>query len=444
MTAPVERIASWARSRPVLGGDLCGDAPALADWHASVAGTLAELATRDPDAVCARQAWREQIRRTHGELLRRHRDEIVGRITADHPAGVALELEHELPWLVTTSRELEDERRRPLPEKLGLEYKTAVLLAALLGDPRSGPRMMRGARRALPQSLDRLAEFQRSDVVALDGARIHRRGPAAIVEIFSPRALNAESDRVLDALEICVDLALLDPRINACVLRGAPVSNRKYAGRRVFCSGINLSELYEGQLSYLYYVRRELGLVNKIYHGLACDDGAGDIEKPWISAVDVHAIGGGLQLLLVMDYVIAEQGASLSLPARKEGIIPGAANLRLPRMVGEREARRAIVMDCVVSAGSADARGFVDEVVPAAQMDLAIDRAVVTLLSSGLVSFAATRKALRIAQEPASIFLDYMSHFALAQAECHFSSALVRNLEYHWTQRGRSEEAPWK
>ena len=48
------------------------------------------------------------------------------------------------------------------------------------------------------------------------------------------------------------------------------------------------------------------------------------IEKPWIAAVDGFAIGGGCQHLLVMDYVLAASDAYMTLPARKEGIIPGA------------------------------------------------------------------------------------------------------------------------
>ena len=55
------------------------------------------------------------------------------------------------------------------------------------------------------------------------------------------------------------------------------------------------------------------------------------------------AVGGACQLLHVMDHVIATRGSRLFLPARNEGIIPGAANLRLPRFVGDRAARQAIL-----------------------------------------------------------------------------------------------------
>ena len=130
----------------------------------------------------------------------------------------------------------------------------------------------------------------------------------------------------------------------------------KYAGRRIFNAGLNLTRLYQGQLPFLFYMTRDLGLVNKIYRGHSAErfltgEGETGVEKPWIAAVESFAIGGGCQLLLVMDYVLAERGAYFNLPARKEGIIPGAANLRLPRFVGDRMARRGILFDQPVPGG---------------------------------------------------------------------------------------------
>src|SRR5260370_25019862 len=92
-----------------------------------------------------------------------------------------------------------------------------------------------------------------------------------------------------------------------------------------------------------------MGVVNKIFRGIASPDALPDdvtgttVEKPWIAAVDAFAIGGGCQYLLVMDYVLAASDAYLTLPARQEGIIPGAANLRLWRFTGDRIARQAIM-----------------------------------------------------------------------------------------------------
>ncbi len=430
-----DQLEEWARKRPSPIGSLGRDAAALAEWHAAAGGWLGDLALATPAAADARASWRAQVRRATAELVRRHVDELDRIIATPDAAGAIDELAAALPGLVAGSEQRAEDAARPLASKIGVEYKAAVVLAELLAAPRPGRRLLHGSRRPRPRSLELLPAFQRDGAVELAGARVRRRGPAAIVELASADSLNAESDPILDALEICVDLALLDPGIEVGVLRGAPVTHRKYAGKRVFCSGLHLTELYQGRLSYLYYVRRELGLVSKLFRGLTFADGQPGIEKPWIAAVETHAIGGGCQLLLVMDVVLAEQGSFLTLPARREGIIPGAANLRLPRLVGERIARRMILRDLRLPAESPDAAGLVDELVPPGQMDGAIDAAVADLTSSGLVSLAGNRKALRLGQEPEDVFQAYMAHFALTQADCHFSPALVRNLERHWMRR---------
>ena len=124
---------------------------------------------------------------------------------------------------------------------------------------------------------------------------------------------------------------LLDDSIEVGVLRGAPATHPKHAGRRIFGAGINLTHLYHGKISLVeFMIERELGVVSKMYRGHDLGDPAGGVledrrEKPWIAAVESFAIGGACQWLLVMDRVIAEQGSYFNLPARKEGIIPGCA-----------------------------------------------------------------------------------------------------------------------
>jgi len=89
-----------------------------------------------------------------------------------------------------------------------------------------------------------------------------------------------------------------------------------------------------------------------------------------------------------MDYVLAERGAFLTLPARKEGIIPGAANMRLPRFTGDRIARQAIQYERRLDCDSPEGRLICDEIVPAGEMDAALDRVVEGLTNSGVVSAA--------------------------------------------------------
>jgi thioesterase DpgC len=161
------------------------------------------------------------------------------------------------------------------------------------------------------------------------------------------------------------------------------------------------------------------------------------VEKLWLAAVETYAIGGACQLLHVMDHVIAERGARLFLPARKEGIIPGASNLRLPRAVGARLARQAILSGREFVAGTPEGDLLVDETVEPGEMDAAIDARVVALTSSGLVNAAANRRALRVGEEPLEVFREYMAVYAREQAVCHLSPALVENLERNWNAKER-------
>ena len=138
-----------------------------------------------------------------------------------------------------------------------------------------------------------------------------------------------------------------------------------------------------------------------------------------------------------MDHVIAERGCRLYLPARKEGIIPGASNMRLARAVGDRIARQAILSGREFEAGTPDGDLLCDEVVEPGEMDAAIERRVELLTSSGLVNAAANRRMMRVAVEPLDVFRTYMALYAREQAFCHFSPALIANLERHWDARNR-------
>ena len=136
--------------------------------------------------------------------------------------------------------------------------------------------------------------------------------------------------------------------------------------------------------------------------------------------------------------MIAERGCRLYLPARKEGIIPGASNLRLPRFVGDRVARQAILSGLEFEAGTPPAALICDEVVEPDAVDAALEARIEALTSSGLVNAAANRRALRIGQEPLDVFRQYMATYAREQAFCHLSPALVANLEEHWNAHERS------
>jgi thioesterase DpgC len=341
----------------------------------------------------------------------------------------------EYPGLLPAAQALEAEARLALRDKQGLEKDQGRFLAQVLADPVAGAHLCHAMLLPREGSLARLPELERSDAVDLGAAHLKREGKASIVTLRNPRFLNAEDETTLEATEIAVDLALLDPRTEVCVLRGGPVEHPRYGGRRVFGAGINLTHLYQGRIRYLWYLLRDLGYVNKLLRGLARPEASPEedsIEKPWLAAVERFAIGGHCQLLLAVDNVIAERDAYLGLPARKEGIVPGAANLRLARFVGERFAREAILLGRRLECASPEGRLICGEIVEQGEMDAAIARAVGELTGSGMVSAASNRRAFRAAHEPLDAFRRYMAVYAREQAECHFSPALVANLERHW------------
>jgi (3,5-dihydroxyphenyl)acetyl-CoA 1,2-dioxygenase len=338
-----------------------------------------------------------------------------------------------VPGLAPTRAEVEQERTRKLSEKVGVELNQGLLTAEILAEPRIGRHLVESMLAPTALAHQHLDELRASGTVDLGAARVTRHGGAAVLELCNPRHLNAEDGNTLAATEAAVDLVLLDPEIEVGVFRGGVVDHPRYAGERPFGAGINLTHLYHGRIDFLFYLIRDMGYVNKIYRGILPGAGEPAIEKLWIAGVEKFAIGGACQLLHVIDHVIAVRGSRLYLPARKEGIIPGASNLRLWRSVGERAARQAILSGREWVAGEPDADLICDEIVEDGQMDEAIEARLTALRSSGLINAAANRAAMRVGQEPIELFREYMATYAREQAYCHLSPALVRNLEEHWS-----------
>jgi (3,5-dihydroxyphenyl)acetyl-CoA 1,2-dioxygenase len=355
-----------------------------------------------------------------------------------------------VPGLTPTTAQVAAEAELLQRDKDGVEIDQGIFLAHVLANETTGRHLCHAMLLPRPETAEHLHRLQiiRSagpiiDVVDLGKVSVERRGKAAFVTASNPRFLNAEDNSTLDAMEIAVDVATLDPATDIAVLRGGEVEHPKYAGRRLFGAGINLTHLYHGQIPFVWFLKRDLGFVHKIFRGVARpevlpDDvhGAG-VEKPWVAAVDGFAIGGHCQILLTMDYVLAASDAFMTLPARKEGIIPGAANLRLPRFVGDRIARQAIQYERKLVCDSPEGRLICDEVAAPAEMDRALDYVIDRLTNSGAVSFTSNRRALRIGEEPLDIFRKYFSAYARDQAYCHFNPALIANLEREWNAHNR-------
>jgi thioesterase DpgC len=445
-----EIAADWGKTRPELTGDFRHDAITHSRfWLAGVdlVGRLPPKPQRSDVELSAAYIVAHLSRDLRDRFLERYVEEIYRALTATVQVRTRIDdivyhAANVVPGLVPTREEVRTENEKPQKDKEGIEIDQGIFLSRLLAHPAIGARLCNDMLLPSATAHIRLDEFCGRGALDLGSATVERRGKAAIVTMRNPRFLNAEDESTIDAVETAVDLALLDPATEIAVLRGGVVDHPKYRGRRVFSAGINLTHLYHGKISYLWYIKREMGFVNKLFRGLAKWHGEPSIledhtEKPWIAGVDAFAIGGGCQYLLATDYVVAASDAYLTLPARKEGIIPGAANLRLTRFVGDRLARQLIMYGRRLECDSPEGRLICDEVVPPGEMDAAIDRVVENFTSSGVVGAAGNRRAFRVADEPIDLFRRYMAVYAREQAYCHFSPALIANLERNWNAQQR-------
>lgn len=449
---PGETASAWLTSRPVVTGDYRRDAPAFSRiWRlgADLLAALPNKPARSAAQASAAALVHGADRSARDGFLRAHVDSVYRALTKDYACFVRVEeLVHDaathVPGLVPARETVAREGALAQRDKEGFEIDQGIFLSRVLDHPVTGAHLCHAMLLPRPEAQELLARWRERGMVDLGAARIERRGKAAFVTMRNPRFLNAEDGTTLAATETAVDLAILDPASEIAVLRGEVVEHAKYRGRRIFSAGINLTHLYHGKVSFVWYLQRDMGLVNKLFRGLARPDLApddvagGSREKPWVAVVEGFAIGGGCQILLAVDYVVAASDAYMTLPARKEGIIPGAANLRLPRLTGERIARQAIMYGRRLDCDSAEGRLICDEVVAPDRMEAAISRVVEGLTSAGIVSVSGNRRAFRVGLEPLDLFRRYMAVYAREQAHCHFSPALIANLERHWNARQRT------
>ncbi|MEU8925009.1 enoyl-CoA hydratase/isomerase family protein [Kitasatospora sp. NPDC048545] len=378
-------------------------------------------------------------------FLTAHVDAVHDELTAGrtrHPriAELAADAALAFPGLVPGAEALAAEHALPQAEKEGREIDQGLFFRHVLASPTAGPHLLDAMLRPTGRALALLPEFTATGRADLGSVRIERTDGAARLTMVREDCLNAEDPRQVDDMETAVDLALLDPGTEVGLLRGGVMSHPRYAGRRVFSAGINLRSLHGGCIPLVdFLLRRELGYIHKLIRGVLPVDGPGagaaggagpgrgtaahpderprwdrrTVEKPWVAAVDTFAIGGGAQLLLVFDHVIAVADAFFSLPAAKEGIVPGAANFRLGRAMGARRSRSLVLGGRRIRAAEPDARLLADEVVEPEEVDAAVERALRSLRGPGVL---ANRRMLNLAEEPEDAFRRYMAEFALQQA----------------------------
>jgi enoyl-CoA hydratase/carnithine racemase len=444
-------VAQWIAAAPKRTGDYYVDRPRYTRfWHlcGDLIGRLPPKPARSPAEAGAAKSILTAARDQREHFLAAHCEALYDELTRQRTRFIRLEdlvfaAADAVAGLTPTKAQVAAEAQLLQRDKDGVEIDQGIFLAHVLASETAGRHLCHAMLLPRHETADYLKKLDAEGRIDFGTVGVERRGKAAIVTSKNARFLNAEDDTTLDAMEIAVDVAILDPKTDIAVLRGGEVEHPKYRGRRLFGAGINLTHLYRGQIPYLWFLKRDLGFVHKLFRGVARPDALPDdvhgtgSEKLWIAALDGFAIGGHCQILLTMDYVLAANDAFMTLPARKEGIIPGAANLRLPRFTGDRIARQAIQYERKLPCDSAEGRMICDEIAAPGDMDGALDRVIAGLTSSGAVSATSNRRALRIGEEPLDTFRSYFSAYARDQAYCHFSPALIANLEREWNAHNR-------
>ena len=170
-------------------------------------------------------------------------------------------------------------------------------------------------------------------------------GPVGIITLNRPQALNALNSGITAEISAAAAAFDADDAIAAVVVTGSA---------RAFAAGADIREIRDKTFADVYAEQ----FVTATWEGLS------RVRKPTIAAVAGHAIGGGCELALMCDIVIASETARFSLPETTIGIIPGAGGTqRLTRIVGKAVAMDMILTGRVLGAEEARAMGLVSRVV---------------------------------------------------------------------------------
>ncbi len=180
----------------------------------------------------------------------------------------------------------------------------------------------------------------------------------ALVTLDRPDALNALSFDLLDDLVAVLQALDADPSCRAVVITGS--------GTRAFAAGADIRELAP-QTSASLHAGGRFGAWDRI----------DEIGLPLIAAVRGFALGGGFELAMACDMIVAADDATFGQPEIKIGVMPGAGGTqRLTRAVGKARAMELILTGRAMSAAEAAACGVVTTVVPAeSTVDVALELA---------------------------------------------------------------------
>jgi enoyl-CoA hydratase len=199
---------------------------------------------------------------------------------------------------------------------------------------------------------------------------------AGVIRLNRPKQMNALNDRLMDELGHALLAFDRDESIGAIVLTG---------NEKAFAAGADIAAM--AHLTYMEAYGR--GHISRNWETIR------QVRKPVIAAVAGFALGGGCEVAMMCDIVLAADTARFGQPEIKIGIVPGAGGTqRLPRAVGKAKAMEMVLTGRMMGAEEAERAGLVSRVVPAAElMDEAL-KVAATICGLGLPSVMLAKDAV--------------------------------------------------
>jgi enoyl-CoA hydratase len=190
----------------------------------------------------------------------------------------------------------------------------------------------------------------------LETIRVEQRGRVGLIVLNRPQALNALSSLLATELLVALDGLETDDGVGCIVITGS---------ERAFAAGADIREM--ASLTHTDVFQRD---------HLAQWDRVARCRKPLIAAVAGYALGGGCELAMMCDFIIAADSAKFGLPEITIGTIPGmGGSQRLIRLVGKSKAMEMVLTGRLMDAEEAERAGLVSRIVPLAEL---VDEALKT------------------------------------------------------------------
>jgi enoyl-CoA hydratase len=185
--------------------------------------------------------------------------------------------------------------------------------------------------------------------MAYENLIVETEGKVGIVRLNRPQALNALNSRLIAELTAAIDAFEADPGIHCIVITGS---------EKAFAAGADIREMAEKS-----YMDAFLG------DFAASWDRVARARKPVVAAVAGFALGGGCELAMQCDIIIAADNAKFGQPEIKLGVIPGIGGTqRLTHAIGKSKAMEMTLTGRMMDAAEAERAGLVARIVPAAQL----------------------------------------------------------------------------